>query len=257
MISHNYHGLKLEVIWDAARIFVPTLKAAVEHILATDPGVREWAASFSARAVYPVGVLGTRSAGLVRCATRSHCRGDRPQEDAPVTRLLVPLTLVATLAVASCSDTTAPDSGTLRPDEVRLASGLAIAVTATPNEVRPGDSVTVRVTVRNPSSATLRVQSGCTALAGITLDRFAPPAVGNGPDTDFSTVCGQAITIFTLAPGDSVVSAVRAPTTSLRTGAPLPAGTYYVGAYSHVGTDVLIGPADGQVANASTTLVLR
>lgn len=41
VISHNYHGLQLDRIWDAAQYFMPALKAAVEHILATDPAVRE------------------------------------------------------------------------------------------------------------------------------------------------------------------------------------------------------------------------
>lgn len=167
-----------------------------------------------------------------------------------------PLVLAAAFAAASCSDATAPDGGALRPNEVRLRSGLAIAVTATPNAVRAGDSVTARVTVRNPTAAIVRVQAGCTTLAGTGVSKSAPPSTGD-LDTDFSTLCGAAITTFTLAPGDSVVYVVRAPTTSLATGAPLPGGTYYLNAYSHVGSDVLIGPANGPAANVSTSFVLR
>lgn len=41
VISHNYRGLDLDRVWDTAQAFMPVLKAAVERILATDPGVRE------------------------------------------------------------------------------------------------------------------------------------------------------------------------------------------------------------------------
>lgn len=173
-----------------------------------------------------------------------------------MTRSSAPLLLAAVVAASGCSDATAPDPGALRAGEVRLASGLAIAVSATPTAVAAGDTVTARVVVRNPTSATARVRSACTTLAVIGVRRASPPTEAD-LDTPFSTGCGATVTTFTLAPGDSVVYAVRARTTSLATGAPLPAGTYAVNAYSNVNGDVLIGPADGPVANVSAPLTLR
>ena len=41
IISHNYFGLKMDVVWDTAQSFVPVLRTAVERLLATDPAVRE------------------------------------------------------------------------------------------------------------------------------------------------------------------------------------------------------------------------
>jgi hypothetical protein len=162
-----------------------------------------------------------------------------------------PVLLAALAAALACHDALAPD-GARAPGEVRLASGLTLAVTAAPTVVAAGDSVDVRVAVRNPTDADIRVTSGCSTLAMLGVDR------ADGTDSRLAAGfgCLGVVRPFTLAPGQVVAYDHRFAARTFD-GSPGVAGRYRARAYSQLADDQRTDARGHPLPNAEAEFEVR
>lgn len=160
--------------------------------------------------------------------------------------------LVVCLALlGGCRDALGPD-GARQPSDVRLASGLRLAVTVAPADVRAGDSVTVHVRVRNPTDAPVQVTSGCSSLAMLgfrrTDGRESLLAAGFG--------CYAVVRQFTLAPDETVTYEHRFAARTFE-GTPVAPGRYVAQAFSQLPGDTRTDVRNEQRPNAEAEFVVR
>ena len=158
--------------------------------------------------------------------------------------------LAALTFVFACRDPLAPNGPA--PSEVRLASGLRLAVTAAPAEVAPGDSVTVRVVVRNPTNGSIQVTSGCSTLAMLGVAR----ADGRESRLPAGFGCLAVLRTFTLAAGETVAYDHRFAARTFD-GAPGVSGRYRAQAFSQLGGDQRTDARGRPLPNAEAAFTVR
>lgn len=175
-----------------------------------------------------------------------------PSLPAPPMRLLCVLTAgCLTLAAGACRDVVAPE-GAAVSSEVTLASGLRLGVEVAPAGVAPGDSLVIRVLVRNPTAAPVSVTSGCSTLAVLGLAR----ADGGASRLPAGFGCFAVVTPFTLAAGETVVYEDRTAARAYDGGSAAP-GVYVAQAYSNLPGDRRQGPGDEALPNAEARFTVR
>lgn len=167
-------------------------------------------------------------------------------------RLRPALALVATaVGAGGCALLTGVDGGS-PPAEVALSSGLRLRVEAVPTMVRSGDSLALRVVVRNPTGAPVTVTSGCSALALLGVAR----ADGRESRLPAGLGCRASVRTFTLGPGEAVAAEDRLVVRDYA-GGPAAPGTYVVQGYSQLPGDTRTGPRNEALPNAEARFTVR